>query len=703
MSWRTNRESPLRRAATTLVLALCLPAPASAAIPDAPFSPWGTVTIDGQAPPGFGGKVEAFVEGRVVATGRITFGSYALDVPGDDPDTPAIEGGTSTTTLLLRVNGLVAAQTPTWVSGDSSELNLTVVVRTLVVDASTPACQVGDVDFTTVSAAVTGANPNDTVVICPGTYSDNVFVSSSISILGVNKDITTVTSANGGHVFEIDADDVTISGLTLLGAVNSAAAGINVFRGSGVRITGNKIKSCTLGIVYGGNHTPNGVVEGNTVTSFGGGCGVTVAGEVEVIGNEILFGRTTNPIFPTGVCVFNDDNVVRDNDILSNDRGILVFNGSNNEIIDNQIIGNALLPGVTKATPLPTSGIELNNSTGNTVRGNVLRGNENGILLAQNSSGNTIEDNEISGSVSFNIYSDLSTPIAAEKNYWGATACLAIDGALRDDEEGQGEVDFEPILDDVPGVGSLTACSGSTLVVDPLGPGCVAGDFVFTDINSAVGAAANGDHVLVCPGTYEENIVVSKSIIISSVSGPSVTTVRSCKFRDVTGCRGFLHIFHLVSVQNARIEGFTLTGTEPSPWGAIALSGATQNTITGNKIEGNDVGVLGSASSTGNIIYNNEFRNNNQHVDDPGSNIWNQWPIQPGINIIGGLKIGGNFWDDYLVPPDPSILPGGDSNNDGIGDVAIPYQSPSCPVPPPPPPVCMPKILVGGDFAPLVP
>ena len=84
-------------------------------------------------------------------------------------------------------------------------------------------------------------------------------------------------------------------------------------------------------------------------------------------------------------------------------------------------------------------------------------------------------------------------------------------------------------------------------------------------------------------------------------------------------------------------------------YGIFLREGSVNNTIVGNTVSHNSVGLkIADTYSENNLIYHNNFIENEQQVVYFASNIWDN-----------GYPSGGNYWSDYS---------GSDANNDGIGD-----------------------------------
>jgi hypothetical protein len=98
------------------------------AVPPLPSSFYGTVKVDGANVP-VGTTVSAWINGvNYAETTVLPYNGdtvYSLDVPGDDPETPGVEGGISGDTVVFYIGDQLADQTASWQSGTNVELDLT--------------------------------------------------------------------------------------------------------------------------------------------------------------------------------------------------------------------------------------------------------------------------------------------------------------------------------------------------------------------------------------------------------------------------------------------------------------------------------------------------------------------------------------------------------------------------------------------------
>jgi hypothetical protein len=150
-------------------------------------------------------------------------------------------------------------------------------------------------------------------------------------------------------------------------------------------------------------------------------------------------------------------------------------------------------------------------------------------------------------------------------------------------------------------------------------------------IQAAINAAANGDTVLVSPGTYHENLdFQGKAITVASVSGPAVTIIDG-------GAIGPVVSFHSGELRSSVLSGFTIRngGSEPQPSlagaGGVYVSKSaptvSNNIITANACHGVWVDS-GAALIQGNEI--NQTTGTNDSCTYSGS----------GVLVIGSGLIG---------------------------------------------------------------
>lgn len=255
----------------------------------------------------------------------------------------------------------------------------------------------------------------------------------------------------------------------------------------------------------------------------------------------------------------------------------------------------------------------------------------------------------------------------------------------------------------------LSANADAVLVVNKTTP-CTSGDVYFPTITSALKNASDGDTIVVCSGTYLENIDINISVTLKSFSQNPMDTI--IQANDTSEDVIEVHASYVT------ISGFTITGgstksnddgidVEPNPaslnpsdhanisnnviyntYDGIQLedsgyavifdntihnttvgiefyantNAVYNNTIYNNTIRDSDTGIQADFST--NVFYLNRFINNTYNAIDCGDNNWNSTEIRQ-YSYQGDVysNYTGNYWDDYS---------GIDSNNDGIGD--MPYQ-----------------------------
>ncbi|MFQ6129094.1 MAG: NosD domain-containing protein [Thermoplasmata archaeon] len=263
------------------------------------------------------------------------------------------------------------------------------------------------------------------------------------------------------------------------------------------------------------------------------------------------------------------------------------------------------------------------------------------------------------------------------------------------------------------GLRFLPSAKATVLYVGGVGPGN------YTSLQGAIDNATPHDTVYVYSGTYQESVVIDKTLTIvgedrntTMIDGGGIgdvvyviadwvnfsgfTLVNGGPFGSFGGDSGIeldgaknCHMFNN-NVSSNRL-GISLSNSEQNyVTGNIAMNteigilvwNAFWNKIVNNTISDNDKGIhfFGSwfdkvwdnritlngegievVNSHNNLIHHNEFIANSKQAADIGTNQWDN-----------GYPSGGNFWSDYSGV-DEKNGPGQDQNgSDGIGD--IPYD-----------------------------
>jgi nitrous oxidase accessory protein NosD len=201
-------------------------------------------------------------------------------------------------------------------------------------------------------------------------------------------------------------------------------------------------------------------------------------------------------------------------------------------------------------------------------------------------------------------------------------------------------------------------------------------------IQQAISAAADGDSVLVGPGTYLENIYFQgKNLVLESSSGPEVTIIDG-------GMAGSVVSFVSGETSGAEIRGFTITngnGTYiPSiaPYffgGGILCSNLASPMISGNIIIANllpyyssfggGIGVIEGASP---IITDNVV-SENYSEDGGGILFYEASGLVKGNTFTANLADGGYGGGIYCLDADPLIIGNRFEYNDARSGAGIAF------------------------------
>ena len=166
-------------------------------------------------------------------------------------------------------------------------------------------------------------------------------------------------------------------------------------------------------------------------------------------------------------------------------------------------------------------------------------------------------------------------------------------------------------------------------------------------IQAAIDAAADGDEIIVAPGTYFENIyLLGKAVTLRSSAGPEVTIIDANGSGTVVTCDSG-------EGPNTIIDGFTITGGvgtefEVFPgvfWiaGGGMLNGASGPTVSDCRFSGNEALVGGGMSnvSSSPTVTNCTFSGNSSSSGGGMANFNGGSPIVTGCMFSDNWAIGG--------------------------------------------------------------
>ncbi len=255
----------------------------------------------------------------------------------------ALEGTHSVNVSIMDAAGNVA-----W-NNSTSYTAVTFEPKTILVDNDGPA------DYSTIQAAVDNASSGDTIIVKPGTYTENILV----NVPG----LTIRSESNPGNVkvkpvdeskstFIIDADSTTITGLKITGASQDFDKSAITLYSNMNNLTGNTIEN---GCILLGSQRIGNLITENKISNGGGeGIHISCCGfDTNIISNNTISNCSigiyeydqaadirNNTITDCGygIELAQASSVIDNNTILNCNVGIILREGCNVDIINNKIM-----------------------------------------------------------------------------------------------------------------------------------------------------------------------------------------------------------------------------------------------------------------------------------------------------------------------------------------------------------------------------
>ena len=217
--------------------------------------------------------------------------------------------------------------------------------------------QDGSGDFTSIKAAVNAALSGDVILVHPGIYEeDAIIINTTLSITGEDVISTIVSGGGETTIFIVNANQVTISGLTITGGggilgqnIEVAAddciisdnivtanddVGIAIHNSSNSLIESNIISDCPFAAIRIYNSIQSNTIKNNLISDCISGIYVNNAQNQKIEQNHVS--DCSKGIY-LEECT---NNLVTHNQIFNNSQGMFVSYAKNNLITENNFFTN---------------------------------------------------------------------------------------------------------------------------------------------------------------------------------------------------------------------------------------------------------------------------------------------------------------------------------------------------------------------------
>jgi len=543
------------------------------------------------------------------------------------------------------------------VSGVMFNVPLAKSSKTWTVDDDGPA------DFSSIQQAINSQSvaAGDTIFVYSGTYYENVVINKTVSLIGENKDTTTI---DGGF-------------LEWPRTVVKIIANNTVFRGFTTKVSGFMAQNILL------NNTANTVIADNNIV--GGEDGVALYNSTQVFIVE-------NNVTKSGVEICNSFNNTVSGNNLTEVRRVAI---DLSESFNNTIVGNSVTGWVNPLYGYMSVGIRMmalpgqNSSSHNTFYNNHIRNCRTAICAFHAGVGadphhnnvflrNTIEDN------GGGLYMDYSVNFTFKDNTFSRNVYnIGVYGSSLSeyihDMDTSNTVNGKPVYYLInqknlkmnpiafPDIGYLALINSTNITVENLNlkendqgllMACTQNSTILDNniTNNTIGIRMD---ILTSNNTISRNNIVGQTLVVGQTWAGILSQYSfNNSITRNTVSDNEIGIYLKTSFNNT----LTFNSIENNSRGGVWLDYSFNNVLVSNKISNNSAEAISDAGvslylSYANKIFHNNFINNQRQAYTCLGNFWDD-----------GYPSGGNYWSDYTGVDEKNGPNQDQPGSDGIGD-----------------------------------
>jgi parallel beta-helix repeat protein len=500
--------------------------------------------------------------------------------------------------------------------------------------------QDGSGDYSTIRAAMEAASEGDTILLAPGTYAESVIIAKAVTLSGEGDRADVVIApapedaaievsrfgdeipvavrvidvdaaiehvsiefpGDAGVALWLDGGNPTITDTMIRGADILLEAGSPIFRDSvidaylAVRGASPTVEDSEI-LGHASVDGPGRTVIRRSTLREGTSASADATGSYE---DNLFTGAPL--VVDTGSDMTVSGNTIRD--IVGGEAGIEVVGDGSSAVIVGNTVENAKF-GIS---------IEVNDGPESSVVGNTITGVRVGILV--DSDGATrVEDNTVTDASNFGIVLEGGQPSVSDNTICGSEQAFKI----------LGDADPDFGSNEVCPVAAATATSAATASDQSVGETLSVaqdGSGDFETISAAIEAAADGDTILIGPGSYVESLYLDKALTLSG-NAPREDVVlvpdrRESPIRPIDPAPETGPVGIYVDAADVTIEHLTVDTPEFTSIGLIGGTSVVRDVVTNNflfvranasaTIEDSDLDVIGLAGPNETHVRNNTMR-----------------------------------------------------------------------------------------------